>query len=139
MYPKRIKYCCKRFLVLILAFQILNLSVHSGAQAIMGATVVTIGASNQIDCFFEYFYEDICHLQGYDDAFDQDLNNNKSTSSYKSIFKSLDFPMPIQYTAISKTNFTTAKQNHFPLWDNKYDYLFAQEITPPPPKRSVAS
>ncbi len=137
MYLKGIKYYWTKILVFALAFQILNLSVHSGAQMTMAHSLSTIGASNQIDCFLEYFYEDICNLQGYNDVFDTGLHN-KSAGSHKFVPKLLDIQMPMQrMVVVSKTNFRISKQNHFPLWDNKYDYLFALEITPPPPKRNI--
>ncbi|WP_447642036.1 MULTISPECIES: hypothetical protein [Chitinophagaceae] len=132
----RIKYYGTKVLVLVLALQILNLSVQSGAQSTVASTVRTIGASNQIDCFFEYFYEDICALKGYDDAFDTALHN-KSSNSHKFAPKLVDIQMPEMRLVAVRTSFVQPKQNHFPIWDNKYAYLFAQEITPPPPKVSI--
>ncbi|PZP44502.1 MAG: hypothetical protein DI598_14405 [Pseudopedobacter saltans] len=112
------------------------MSVHSGAQSSTGPNTSTIGAANQIDCFVEYFYENICALKGYDDVFDLALHNSKLPNGHKLAPKFVDIEMPVQLVLDNKTVFVSSNQNHFPMWDNKYDYLFAQEITPPPPKRN---
>lgn len=135
MYLKKVKYWAGKLIVLILAFQILNMSVQSGAQSTTKPSLSTIGASNQIDCFVEYFYENICALKGYDDAFDLALHN-KLPGGHKLAPKFVDIQMPVQPIFQNRTVFVLSNQNHFPLWDNKYAYLFAQEITPPPPKRN---
>ncbi len=105
----------------------------------MASSVKTIGASNQIDCFFEYFFENICLLKGYNDANDLGLHN-KSSNTYKNAPNNLrDMQMPVKQRIVEiKPLFVASRQNHFPLWENKYDYLFAQEITPPPPKENMA-
>jgi|GEM_PF-6995096 len=139
MYWNKIKYCFTKLLVFVLAFQILNLSVQSGAQTSRKSVGKTIGASNQIDCFFEYFYEDICAFDSYNDAHDLALHN-KLPIGHKLAPKFVDIQMPVQPVFTStKTFFVVSRQNHFPLWDNKYAYLYAQDITPPPPKRMLIS
>lgn len=136
MYLNKIKYCFTKVLVFILAFQILNLSVHSGAQATIKPGSMAIGANNQIDCFFEYFFENICSIK-YDDANDLDLHN-KSQNGHKSLPKLIDIQMPVQrLVTIQKASFNTTAQNHFPIWNGRYEYLYAREITPPPPKHSI--
>lgn len=133
----KVKYCFQKCVILVLALQMLNLSVHSKPQLAMKPSVHTIGATNQIDCFLEFFYENICSIKGYDDPFDTGLAN-KAPNAYKYTLKINSISMPECRCQIAKNpTFLVTKQNHFPAWDNKYDYLFAQEIVPPPPKSYI--
>lgn len=133
MHYKKLKYCFTKLLVFVLAFQILNISVQSGAQSTKLGNNASIGAFNQIDCFVEFFCENICAIKDYNDAFDLSLHN-KLPSGHKLAPKFMDIQMPVFRNFDNKTFVVLYSQNHYPLWDNKYDYLFEQEITPPPPK-----
>lgn len=131
-----IKHIGIKIIVFALALQVLNLSVHGGDWSHMpvNRTHFSIGAVNQVDCLVEFIYEDICHLKGYDDAYDMALHN-KVPGGHKLSPKFMDFQMPAQPNfAVVKATFNQTGENHFPKWENKYEYLFSQEITPPPPK-----
>lgn len=118
-----------KFMLLILALQVLNLSVY-GRDCVDVSKNNAIGEYNQMDSLAEYVTE---ILLDYKNVFPENGGHNRRSSmphqlkhvtiKMVSIKKRLfEQPCPIATTAAT-TTFT-----------EDYKYLFSSEITPPPPK-----
>ncbi|ANI88612.1 hypothetical protein A9P82_04505 [Arachidicoccus ginsenosidimutans] len=123
-----------KFIVLILALQVLNLSVYGCAykEAVVTNKGNTIIQTNQIDCLAEYIVEEVLD---YSNAFPEQNGNHTRNcvkvvktqiqffSEYQRIEETCDIELPVD----------TRKYAHY---KNTYDYLYFKEINPPPPKLS---
>lgn len=125
-----------RFVVLVVAFQVLNMSVHGGdfGRNYMLQDVKSIGSYNQIDCFGEYMCEVVLELDIKYLFPDNELHNHGK--GHIAIFKSIDIKQPTLPFRIVAPHENYIPVVHYMPLRITYDYLFSQEITPPPPKRA---
>jgi len=118
-----------KFLLLVLAIQILNLSVY-GRECADAVEYGSIGEYNQMDSVVEYITE---ILLDYKDAFPENGHNNRRAGMLHQ-FKHITIKMvSVRKKAFIQSAFFVI--NHpKPSLKNSYKYLFAGEITPQPPK-----
>ena len=122
---------CRKVLVLILALQILNLSVYGGeidADSI-AAPPNTIGEVNQIDFLIEYISEIILD---HKNAFPEDgAHNNHSNLTH--LLKHI--PLKLTSNGKDKEPPYSIIGSPSPIpFQKVYKYLFLKQINPPPPK-----
>ena len=127
-----------KVIVLILALQMLNISVYSRsyeyyAKDENGHTVIE---ENQIDSFIEYITEVVLDFR---DAFPEDTNslNLEHGGNYKAphtIMKNVmvQLAVPVHYTGWGQNEPSPATPK-FSIYKDYY-YQFSREINPPPPK-----
>lgn len=121
----------KKFVLLIIAMQILNLSVYGGDfdANFSPATHNNIGEFNQIDSLIEYVAE---IMLDHKNAFPENGSHNPNSKSSHQIkhasIKMIDFKKntepPFYCSANSLSNF----------FNEDYKKLILKEINPPPPK-----
>jgi hypothetical protein len=120
-----------RFVVLVIALQILNLSVYSGDFDIFSTTDTqkTIGEYNQIDFLIEYVAEIVLD---HKDAFPENGVHNHHNSlvhQMKHICIKIN-----NYKRNSDVDYCDISSSVPVSLKTEYKYLFANEIIPPPPK-----
>jgi hypothetical protein len=127
---KTIRTYLSRFILLVVALQILNLSVYSGDIDVLAASnnQKTIGEYNQIDFLIEYVAE---IMLDHKDAFPENgvHNHNNFSHQMKHIcIKIINFKKvpDISSHLIASALPTNLKED--------YKYLFSSKIIPPPPK-----
>ncbi|HWB25335.1 MAG TPA: hypothetical protein VG738_07635 [Chitinophagaceae bacterium] len=125
---KQFRTYIQHFVTLVVALQILNLSVYERYNE-QNNPRHTIGEPNQIDSMIEYVAEIILNHQN---AFPENGAHNRQSNSSHTLkhanFTLITFRKPSgikRYGLISTIN--------IPL-KQEYKYLFAREIIPPPPK-----
>jgi len=117
-----------RFVLLVVAVQILNLSVF-GRDTVERAQNNTIGEVNQIDSMIEYVAEIILD---YKNAFPENgAHNHQSHTSHQMKHGSFNMISFRKNTEIKR--FCNTISIPIPSKED-YKYLFAREINPPPPK-----
>lgn len=117
-----------RFVLLIVAVQILNLSVY-GRDIVETAPSNSIGELNQIDSMIEYVAEIILD---HKNAFPENgTHNHQSHTSHQMKHASFSMISFRKNTEIKR--FCKTVNIHIPSKED-YKYLFAREINPPPPK-----
>lgn len=119
-----------RFLVFILALQILNLSIYMQDYEPLKAHRHTIGEVNEINSIVEYVAEII--LQHKNAIPESHQQNNDHTAMQ--VHKHAHVKM-ITYDDLipKKVCFEPTRDYRHPL-NEVYDFLFFREINPPPPK-----
>ena len=132
-YMKIIRTYCTRFVLFVLALQILNLSVYGSeyTQQFMDANGHSASARNQIDCLAEYVAEVVLN---HHNAMPEHKGNH--TKNEQKLIKA-----PIQLFAQNNPESATYKVQYpvivkYAYYNNQYDYLFYKEINPPPPKQA---
>jgi hypothetical protein len=128
-----LKHIISKYLLFILAIQILNISV----DAIDFHPVYTPNSTansnfNDINSAVEYISEIVL---GYKDAFPeiQNQGEQKNTQSIKhNVIKIYE---PKQLYLSVEQRFITVVSFIYPL-DEKFTFLFSKDITPPPPKEA---
>lgn len=124
---KKLKLHISRFVILIVAIQLINLSIqaHPANEVMLSHSYED---NNRIDDAVEYVLE---VLMAKKDAIPEDQNPKQDHSFHT---KTIDFKLLIlQNTAIEPT-FTMLELNKpFPNY-KVYSYQFSTEINPPPPK-----
>ena len=117
-----------RFVLLVVAVQILNLSVY-GQDVIKPAQSNTLGELNQIDSMIEYVAEIILD---YKNAFPENgTHNHQSHTSHQ--LKHGSFNMISFRKGSDVKRFCRTSNIHIPSKE-EYKNLFTREIIPPPPK-----
>lgn len=136
IYIKKIQHITFKLLVLFLALQILNMSVHGGelGRGTPKSHICSIGSFNQIDSFWEFVYENIHNSNSYDDANDEGLHNH-AKSHHSLSPKFVEYTLPEQKIKSIKPVVFVNKNTHYPKWKNGYSYLYIQNIVPPPPQK----
>lgn len=118
-----------RFLILLLALQVLNLSVY-GRDCVDISNANTIGEYNQMDSMAEYITE---ILLDYKNAFPENGGHSRRSSLPHQLKH-----ITIKMVSIKKRTFEQtcliATAAATTTVTNNYKYLFSREITPPPPK-----
>jgi len=118
----------QRFVLLVVAAQILNLSVY-GRNNEIDITSNTIGELNQIDSLVEYVSEIILD---YKNAFPENgSHNHQSHTSHQ--LKHAGFNL-IAFRKNTEITYYRSASSVPILSKEEYKYLFAREIIPPPPK-----
>lgn len=126
------KYHISRFILTIVALQILNMSVYANDVSPYYFKVNNnISANNEVDCFAEYVGE---IMLGYTNSFPEHKNHNTKDAmfmkhiSFKLIQHNFSLPVLLNAETVSekKTDYIQT-----------YQYLFYQEINPPPPKHTA--
>ena len=124
---KKFRLHITRFIILIIALQILNLGLFAQDFPPLVTTAVTpeINIINSVD---EYIAEVVLH---HKDAVPENNNNpQKDLQAHKHIdIKLISFPKP-QYNLAARIYY----HNKFALPVTAYSYLFSNSIYPPPPK-----
>lgn len=127
----RVRTYSIKFLFLIVALQILNLSVYGNAYV---ETVVLKNNKkktqiNQIDSLAEYIVEIVLK---HTNAFPEQKGNHtkNENKSFKAPFKIIT---RINVVEEKETKIASVTKPHS-HYSNNYDYLFFKEINPPPPK-----
>lgn len=120
-----------RFILFVLALQILNLSVYGSeyTQQFVDASGHSATAQNQIDCLAEYVAEVVLDHRNAmpEHKGNHTKNNQKIIKTQIQLFAQNNFEAPackIFYPVV-------VKYSHY---NNQYNYLFCKEINPPPPK-----
>ena len=128
---KSIRTYCTRFILFVLALQILNLSVYGSeyTQRLVYKSGRTETVKNQIDCLAEYVAEVILDHRNAipEQKGNHTKNNQKVIKAQIQLFAQNNLELPaykIQHPVIIKYSY----------YNNQYDYLFCKEINPPPPK-----
>lgn len=122
-----------RFIVLLLALQILNLSVQSRPTSDTNDSFM-LGHSqlvNPIDHALEYIVERIMNKKN---AFPEDGKSNSQDPIH--VEKTTSFNLYFAYYDIQHIGATVRPiiLTHRDAYAEGYHYLFASEINPPPPK-----
>jgi hypothetical protein len=128
-----LKHITTKCLLLILAIQILNLSVDAiDFHPFYSANSTANTDFNDINSEAEYISEIVL---GYKDAFPemQKQGEQKNTQSIKHTVIKIYEPKPLCFNI--EQRFITVVSFSFPL-DEKYSFLFSKDITPPPPKQA---
>ena len=121
-----------KFIILIVALQILNLSIYGGEyqEAMVLKNGTTSVMTNQIDCFAEYVTEILLkHTNAFPEHKGDHTKNEQKT-----------IKMPVQlFTHYEPQEEKSeieipAEANKYGHYRNNYDYLYFKEINPPPPK-----
>lgn len=124
---KKLRINTARFFAFIVAIQILNLSIDAQAFTFL-QTKQTVGYSNEINSFVEYFAEIVFEHR--------DAMPEYQKSSHDNLQLHKNFIIK-QITVEERKNF------QYPFIENKpmlsqlqtgYTYLYYKEIIPPPPK-----
>jgi hypothetical protein len=119
--------------VLLLALQIMNLSVQSRPTLGTNDSFLLGHGSmvNPIDHLLEYVLERVLHRKN---AFPED-GRNKEHRDPMQFEKTTTFNLYFSYYAIQIENpVHTIILTHRDAYTEGYNYLFASEINPPPPK-----
>jgi len=117
-----------KFIVAIIALQILNLSIDSVDFQPISANI-TLGDFNYINSLTEYVSEIIL---GHKDAFPE--YQNESTSSKAQLVKHLSLKLYQPTTSIDIIRISEDAQAFIVPLKEKYSFTFYKEINPPPPK-----
>lgn len=128
---KSIRTYCTRFVLFVLALQILNLSVYGSeyTQQFVDASGHTTSAKNQIDCLAEYVAEVVLdHRNAMPEHKGNHTKNNQKTLKTQIQLFSQNTPGP----SVFKEYYPVVVK--YSYYNNQYDYLFYKEINPPPPK-----
>ena len=128
---KKLRTYTKKFVLLIIAIQILNLSVY-GADFDCGLSSqheIKIGEFNQIDSLVEYVAEIVLdHKNAFPENGSHNPNSKSSHQIKHSSIKMIDFrkhtEQPFYYTVVTLPE----------IFNEDYHKLILQEINPPPPK-----
>jgi len=128
---KTVRTYLLRFVLLIVAVQILNLSVYA-RDFVPPAQNNAIGETNQIDSLIEYVAEVVLD---YKNAFPENgAHNHQSHTSHQLKHGNISFNLLIGVRKSSEIKRYSAFTNvHIPSKED-YKYLFEREIIPPPPK-----
>ena len=120
-----------RFILLLVAVQILNLSVYAH-DFVSYAKGNTIGETNQIDSLIEYVAEVVLD---YKNAFPENgTHNHQTRTSHQLKHSNISFNLLIGVRKSSEIKRYCAISNiHIPSKED-YKYLFEREVIPPPPK-----
>lgn len=122
-----------RFTVLLLALQILNLSVQSRPASDTNDSYMLSHTHlvNPIDHALEYIVERLMHKK---DAFPEDGKAHSQDPIH--LVKTTAFNLYLSYyhTPLVATTSHPLLLTHKDAYAEGYDYLFASEINPPPPK-----
>jgi hypothetical protein len=128
---KAVKLYVSKFLLLVVALQILNLSVCGGEDDALssGGNTKVLGEANQIDCLAEYVTEIMFDSKN---TFQENgVHNNNGNHSL--VLKHVNLKMcPSYYDYILIANFSTALILSVPLKED-YRYLFSKKVIPEPP------
>ncbi len=116
------------FLLIIMACQILNLSI-ANVDFLPIQSANSLGDFNNINSAVEYITEIVL---GHKDAFPEFEAKGGSQHKSSLSLKHIKLFQPV-VVAISPLTYATILSFEYPL-DEKYSFLFSKDITPPPPK-----
>ncbi len=121
----------RKLLLLIVAVQILNLSVYGGDfdQYYFTRHEHSIGDFNEIDSLIEYVTEVVLN---YKDAFPENGAHNENTS-HSLLLKHISFKLIETPQQQAVPTYQASVPLFVPLKED-YKFLFFKEINPPPPK-----
>lgn len=121
----------KKFVLLIIAMQILNLSVYGGdfGAGLSPTAKNSIGEFNQIDCLIEYIAE---IMLDHKNAFPENGSHNTNGKSSHQI-KHTSIKM-IEFGKNTEQPFYCTGNTLAEIFDEDYKKLILREINPPPPK-----
>ncbi|MFC4232399.1 hypothetical protein ACFOW1_10885 [Parasediminibacterium paludis] len=128
-----LKHIISKYLLFILAIQILNISVDAiDFHPIYNPHSTANSDFNDINSAVEYISEIVL---GYKDAFPeiQKQGEQKNTQSIKHNVIKIYEPKPFHFSVDQQ--FITVVSFVYPL-DEKYSFLFSKDVTPPPPKEA---
>ena len=122
-----------RFTVLLLALQILNLSVQSRPSSDTNDSYMLSHTQlvNPIDHALEYIVERIMH---HKNAFPEDGKAHSQDPIHLEKTTAFNLYLSPYYTPVMATTSHPIMLTHKDAYAEGYDYLFASEINPPPPK-----
>ncbi|QES89009.1 hypothetical protein [Rhizosphaericola mali] len=112
------------------------MSVHGGerGRGIPKRNLQSIGSFNQIDSFWEFVYENVHHSDSYNDANDEGLHNH-AKSHHSLSPKFVEYTLPELKIQGLKPIVFLYKNTQYTIWKNGYNYLYIQNIVPPPPQK----
>ena len=128
---KKIRTYATRLVLLIIAVQVLNLSVYGGDfySGSYAAAQKNIGEFNHIDSLIEYVSEIILD---HKNAFPENGDHSRRSSSSHQM-KHISIKM-IEFKKTADTPLYTASVDMPQLFNEEYKNLIPSEINPPPPK-----
>ena len=123
---RKIRHYSSRFIVLVIAMQILNMSIDS-PSAQMSITQGETDSFNYIDTFVEYIAEVVLK---YDNAIPESNNReHKDLQSYKYTEYIVQKYEPVLHFIWIESLINRPRHT-----SDQYAYQFVKEINPPPPK-----
>jgi hypothetical protein len=130
---KAVKTYTIKFITLVLALQILNLSICGGDEDKYSITTYNnnIGESNQIDCLAEYVSEIVLRQLN---AFPENGAHN-SNSNHSLLLKHIPLKVFPNNFSISIAKPVSISIIPIPLTE-EYKYLFLKEVIPQPPRQA---
>ncbi len=123
-----IKNIIAKFLVAIIALQIINLSIDSTDFQPISSNI-TLGDFNYINSLTEYVSEIVL---GNKDAFPE--YQNESSSSKAQLVKHLSIKLSQPTTVVDIINISEELHSFIVPLNESYSFAFYKEINPPPPK-----
>lgn len=122
-----------RFVLLVVAVQILNLSVYAGDfdQLHFINHKHSIGNFNEVDSLAEYITEIVLD---YKNAFPENGAHNES-NGHSIVFKHVSFKLITPSQPVLLTAYRESVLLPF-QFNEQYRFLYFKEINPPPPKLS---
>jgi len=133
-----LKSFCNKFVVIILALQILNLSIYNADYFIhlncVNHHTERLNSQNPIDSFAELIAE---HIMNVKNAFPETETNQKSSKQRNEDFKhnfNLNLFQVSHFTKVVATSdiHHSPSKKIFSLYRNTYSFLYYKEINNPP-------
>jgi hypothetical protein len=127
----RLRHILHRFILVILAIQLLNMSFNNLNCFYSDEIVVTVCHPNQIDSIYEYVTEE---LLGWENFVPENLSRSHPSTHFH---KTANICWYIDKISPIKTELITTKNNYSLLILSSVPAGYTGDINPPPPKNCI--